>query len=82
MAAVNFEDLFDFSPQGDQPDTEELDTYVEKTAESLFRPSIGKFITSSSIAAKSYDQSSSFKLSVSLPTALSARLINLFYKTI
>ena len=50
MAAVNFEDLFDFSPQGDRPDEaeddiEELDTYVERTAESLFRPT-GRVITS------------------------------------
>ena len=73
MAAVNFEDLFDFSPQGEQhPDTEELDTYVEKTAESLFRPRV----ITSSIATKSYpvggDQST-FKLSASLPNNLSAR---------
>jgi hypothetical protein len=74
MAAVNFEDLFDFSPQGEQhPDTEELDTYVEKTAESLFRPRV----ITSSIATKSYPvvagDRSTFKLSASLPNTLSAR---------
>lgn len=80
MATVNFEDLFDFSPQGDRPDEaeddiEELDTYVERTAESLFRPT-GRVITSSAISTaqrSTLDSSSSaFKLSASLPTALSA----------
>ncbi len=85
MAAVNFEDLFDFSPQGDRPDEaeddiEELDTYVERTAESLFRPT-GRVLTSSAISTaqrSTLDTSTTFKLSASLPTALSARLVAFF----
>ena len=65
MAGVNFEDLFDFSPQGEAPDGEDLDTYVERTAESLFR--------TSATLKPTFVESSQFKLSASLPTALSAR---------
>lgn len=65
--AINFEDLFDFSPQGDQPDTEDIDTYVEKTAQSLFRPA-AKIPTSTRQFLSARD-ATTFKLSASLPTS-------------
>lgn len=68
--AINFEDLFDFSPQGDHGDVEDIDSYVEKAAENLFHPAnVAPRLNTFGAASGS---SPAFTLSASLPVALSA----------